>query len=203
MTRFIIVRHGYSENNKEKKFTGHIDVNLDEIGYRQAEDVKNYVLSNYKVDKVYSSDLKRAYETVKPIAVQLNLPLVKMAEFREINVGKWQGMTFDDVAKNYPNEFGSVANRTDSFRYPGGESVGEMKERFISAIDKIAEENENKTIVIGTHGGAVRLFVNHFEKSERESIAIPNGSITVFTYDKGNVKFEKIGFCEHLSDVTK
>lgn len=203
MTRFIIVRHGYSENNKEKKFTGHIDVNLDKIGYSQAEDVKNYVLSNYKIDKVYSSDLKRAFETVKPIAEHLNLPLVKMEAFREINVGKWQGMTFEDVAKEYPNEFGNVANRTDSFRYPGGESIGEMKERFISALDKIAEENENKTVVIGTHGGAVRLLVSHFEKNERESIAIPNGSITVLTYEKENVKFEKIGFLEHLSNVTK
>ena len=68
MVKFIIVRHGYSVFNKERRFTGHVDAPLDERGIEQAKRNAEYVIANYKIDCIYSSDLSRAYHTVKPIA---------------------------------------------------------------------------------------------------------------------------------------
>ena len=90
MIKFIIVRHGFSCGNKEKRFSGQLDVSLDEIGYSQAKSIAEYVLSNFSVDRIYSSDLSRAYDTVKPVADALGQDVVKCRELREVDVGLWR-----------------------------------------------------------------------------------------------------------------
>ena len=77
MTKFIVVRHGNSLSNIDKTFTGHIDAPLSEVGVEQAKLVSNYILSEYKVDKVFSSDLSRAVDTIKPFAQKVNLEIIK------------------------------------------------------------------------------------------------------------------------------
>lgn len=203
MTNFLLVRHGYSENNKEKKYTGYQDVDLDEVGYAQAEDVKKYVLENFSVDKVFSSDLKRACNTVKPIADNLGIDVIQRSDFKEIDVGEWQGLTFEYIQKKYPKEYQECKNATDDFCFVGGESFGELKKRFVSALEKLASENDGKTIVIGTHGGCVRACISHFKNIPIQDIETPsNGSITIVVFEKGNVTFEEIGYSEHLKNIT-
>ena len=73
MVRFVIVRHGLSIYNKERKFTGQSDIPLDEIGFEQAQNTANYILKNYKIDKIYSSDSKK-------IENKINLNIEKFTE---------------------------------------------------------------------------------------------------------------------------
>ena len=77
MTDLVILRHGYSEGNKEKRFSGQMNVPLDNVGKNQAESVAKFIADNFKVDAIYSSDLSRAYDTVKPLADKLGLEIVK------------------------------------------------------------------------------------------------------------------------------
>ena len=74
MVRFLIIRHGYSKSNKEKKFTGQMDVGLDEAGVIQAECTGKYVAEKFNVDKIYSSDLCRAYDTAEPLSEITGIP---------------------------------------------------------------------------------------------------------------------------------
>ena len=204
MTELIIIRHGYSLGNKEKRFSGQMDLPLDEVGYRQAASVARHILNNYSVDAVYASDLCRAYDTVKPIADALNLPVHACPEFREVDVGLWQGMLIEDVSRQYPDNFALYRRKPGVVRFDGGESYSDMLSRVMPAIEKIAKKNDGKTVVIGTHGGVIRVLRAAWTNVPLERIEqiphVPNASITVAEYEPRSITLKTIGYCEHLSE---
>ena len=206
MVTFIIIRHGYSMGNKEKRFSGQMDVPLDSIGFSQAKSIAEYVVENFKVDSIYSSDLCRAYETVKPIAEAFKLPIHKCRELREVNVGNWQGMLIEDVKNEFPESFELYRQNPGLSKFDGGESYADVMIRGKHAFEKIAEENEGKTIVVGTHGGVIRTLRAAWNNIPAEKIKdiphVPNASVTVAEYDKGNINWIQIGYSEHLADKT-
>lgn len=206
MVRFIIVRHGYSLGNKEKRFSGQMDVSLDDIGYSQAHSTAEYILNNFNVDSIYASDLSRAYETVKPIADELGLTVNKCKELREVDVGKWQGKLIEDVKKEFPENFELYRTNPGLSKFDGGESYADVMFRSKLALEKIEKENEGKTIVIGTHGGVIRTLRAVWSNTPLENIKdiphVPNGSVTVAEYSNGEVKLIQVGYTEHLADKT-
>ena len=159
MVKFIIARHGYSIYNKEKRFTGQIDIPLDKIGERQAELIADYVTKNFKVDAIYSSDLDRAVMTAMPTAKRLSLPITQRRDLREINEGCWQGMKFDEVRKIYSRELLEWEMSDGSVKAGGGESYNELRARMCAGLQRIAEENDGKTVLIITHGGALKALL--------------------------------------------
>ena len=100
MTTFILVRHGESMANKTKSYAGHIDIPLSEEGFLQAEAVSRYIEENFKVDAVYSSDLSRAYNTIKLFADKCNLAIEKRKELSN-------AVTIE-VTYNYDGDTGKV-----------------------------------------------------------------------------------------------
>lgn len=204
MVTFIIVRHGYSLGNKEKRFSGQMDVPLDEIGTSQAQSITKYIAENYNVDSIYSSDLLRAYETVKPLADKLCLEVNKDEKIREVDVGKWQGMLIEAVKNQFPEQFEAYRTKPGLTKFDDGESFEDVMRRGMSAFEKIAQENEGKTVVVGTHGGVIRVMRAAWDKVPLEKLSdiphVPNASISVATYDKGNIKWLQIGYDGHLND---
>ena len=204
MVKFIIVRHGLSVTNKAKTFTGQMDVPLDAAGESQAQDVSKYIAENYKVDSIYSSDLCRAVNTIKPLADLLKMEIKTMPELREVDVGGWSGMLIEDVKTKYREEFESYRQNPGVFCFPDGERYIDVTKRAKFAFEKIAKENDGKTVVVATHGGIVRTMRAVWTgKSYEEMKDIPhvqNASVTVALYDEGKVSFEKIGYCDYLID---
>ena len=204
MVTFIIIRHGYSVGNKEKRFSGQMDISLDDIGFSQAKSIAEYIVKNFKIDSIYSSDLCRAYETVKPIADALELPVHKCKSLREVNVGIWLGKLIEDVKKEFPESFELYRQNPGISKFDGGESYADVMMRSKLAFEKIAEENEGKTVLVGTHGGVIRTLRAAWDKIPLEKIKdiphVPNASVTVAQYDKGNIKWIQIGYCDHLVD---
>ncbi|MBQ2651377.1 MAG: histidine phosphatase family protein, partial [Clostridia bacterium] len=156
MTRFIILRHGLSEYNKARRFQGHLDIPLHAIGLEQAEASAKYVLEHYKVDRVYSSDLSRAAQTARPIADALGLPLELDARLREIDMGLWQGLGFEEAIARFPETERIRKECLGKLRYDGGESYGDVMARARACADEIAAQNEGKTVVLASHGGTIR-----------------------------------------------
>ena len=136
MTRLIIVRHGESETNKQKVFTGQLDIGLSEIGKKQAELVEKY-LKAYKIDKIYSSDLKRAYDTALPTAKSKGIKIQTSKNLREIYAGKWEGMSFNNIQNEYPDTYSVWRNDIGKAVCDGGESVKELKERVEKEVSRI------------------------------------------------------------------
>ena len=104
-TILYIVRHGFSLANAGKVFTGHTNVGLSELGLKQASHITEY-FEDKKVDVIYASDLDRAYDTVKGVADNKNLEIIKSKNLREIFAGEWEGKTFSELMEKYPEECG-------------------------------------------------------------------------------------------------
>ena len=149
------MRHGESEGNAARLFTGHIDSPLTENGRRQALVVAE-TLAAVKVDRVIASDLSRARETAEAIAARHGLPVETFRELREIDLGEMAGKSFED-AHAHPswNEDGFV-------EWPGGESLDAVFDRAFGLLGRIVQESQGKTIVVVGHGGVTRILVSHF-----------------------------------------
>jgi broad specificity phosphatase PhoE len=172
------VRHGESEGNAARVFTGHVDSPLTETGRRQAEAVAD-ALAKVGLDRVVSSDLSRARDTAAAIASRHRLPVETYRELREIDLGEMAGRSFDD-ARAHPdwNEDGFV-------QWPGGESLDAVFDRAFGLVGRIVAESPGRTIAIVGHGGVTRILVSHFlgllPKLERTRAA--NANITKVTTD--------------------
>lgn len=187
------MRHGESEGNAARIFTGHLDSPLTEAGRRQAEAVAD-ALAKVHVDRVVSSDLSRARETAAAIASRHGLPVETFRELREIDLGEMAGRSFDD-ARAHPdwNEDGFV-------RWPGGESLDAVFDRAFALVERVVGESPGKTIVIVGHGGVTRILVSHFlgllPKLERTRAA--NTNITKVITDGSNYTVEQLFDGAHL-----
>lgn len=184
--RLILLRHGYSAFNKLACLTGQFDAPLDAVGHEQAEKASEYILQNFVVDKIYSSDLCRAVNTAKPISDALGLPIIKSAALRELDLGKWQGMKISEVGEKYPDVY-PLCVTDSSVPFGGAESYDDLIKRASDEIKRIATENNGKNVLVATHGGFIRALLFAFGYQNAKSVFdiehITNCSVTVIDYD--------------------
>lgn len=187
MTTLILVRHGESEANRQGIFAGQINPDLQNKGLKQAELTAKYIADNYKVDKIYSSDLQRAYKTALCIADILNLEVIPEQNLREINGGNWEGVKFDDLVYEYADEYSMWLNHIGHSGCVGGETVKQLGDRIMNALTRIAQDNKGKTIVIATHSTPIRAaqsIIRSGTLDEMENIPwVSNASVTIFEYN--------------------
>lgn len=206
MTTVIFVRHGESMANKDNKFAGsRTDAALQERGLRQAELMAEYVAENYEIGNVYTSDLQRAYITGKCVADKFGLEVTVREELREIDGGNWEGVTFDDMGRLYPEEFRLWVTDYGHSGCPGGESVSQLAERIMAAATQIAEENPGKTVLIATHASPVRVMQGLVQNGNLENMnRIPwasNASLTVMEYDRGSWRCTASSLDSYLGEL--
>lgn len=205
MTKLLLIRHGESQANRNKIFAGHYDTDLQDTGVLQAQLTAQYIAENFNVDKVYASDLKRAFKTGKALADATNTELIATAELREINAGKWEGMVFDEIPKVYTKDFDMWYTDIGNARCTDGESVAELGERIMGILTKIASENEGKTIGIATHATPIRVMQTLVQTGDLNDMAnvpwVSNASVSVFNYDSGIWSVESISIDEHLGNI--
>ena len=205
MTTLIFIRHGESEANHNHFFAGQIDPDLQEKGLEQAKLTARYIADNYKVDKIYSSDLIRAYKTARCLNDIIDSEIIVQRALREIHAGKWEGLKFEELFEIYPDEFGVWRNDISKAVCPEGESVEKMGERVMKAFTKIAEENDGKVIAIATHATPIRAFLSTVKCGSfnmmQELGWVSNASVTVAEYDKGEWTLVLESEDEHLNTL--
>ncbi len=196
MTKLIIVRHGQSEGNLLHRFAGQTDVPLTELGKKQAEKVTEY-LKDEQIDLVISSDLKRAYDTVAPSAEIRGITVITNKNLREINVGKWEYLTYDEIDRHYGEQWRLWKENMSKCEPEGGESLADMKKRIVNEINKIALKNDGKTVLIGTHATPIRIMETVWRHMPFEAIRdlewVKNASVTRVNYNPDGT-FELISF---------
>ncbi len=202
MVKLIIIRHGFSVTNEQGRFAGRTDVPLNEIGKRQAEQCARYVSENYKIDRIYSSDLMRAYDTAKPLSSLTGLEITVKEDLREMYVGEWEGMLISDIRRIYPEQFEKWKRNDEDFRYNGGESLKEALIRAERVFDGIIKENDGKTVAVTTHGGLIQVIIDEWSKQNgiTETAIVPNASISVAECDGGKIRLVTVGYDGHLTD---
>jgi len=206
MTTLLLIRHGESQANLDEVWAGaEFDSPLTETGRKQALKTAEYVFENFKVDKVYSSDLMRAYNTGKPIADKFSIPIVADEELREIYSGDWERVGFDELKKNYAKSF-EVWHKDIGHAQPdNGEKVSELQKRFCDEVEKIAKENDGKTVVITTHSTPIRAFQCKYRKNSLDEMKdipwVSNASVTVVEYRDGKYTFKAIGVDDFMGEI--
>ncbi len=187
-TQIYLIRHGQSVGNLHKTFLGHTDLDLTELGHRQAENVAEF-LKDLKVDVIYSSDLMRAYNTAVHTAEVKGMEITKSQNLREIYAGEWEGRTFEELRTVYAESFGHWVEDIGTSRCDGGESALELQKRISEEVTKIAEENQGKTVLIFTHATVIRVFKAFCDNCTPETIKdVPwaaNASVSHFEYRDG------------------
>ena len=204
MTTMLVIRHGQSISNLEGIFTGNMDLALTDIGHRQAQITADHILQNYHVDAVYSSDLRRAFDTGRAVAEPLGIDLVTDRRLREIYAGDWEGRTFDELTAHYPNY---MVFRTDigNCTTDGGETVAQLSQRVLEAFMEIGEANPGKTVVIATHATPIRAIQCHCQGkpvSQMKDIPwVTNASITTVIYEDHKLRLQEVGHDAHLGKI--
>lgn len=194
MTRLILVRHGQSEANLLGIGAGQLDYPLTELGRAQAEAVADALTERESIDRIYSSDLRRAIDTAKPTAERLGLPIQTDRRLREIDTGEWAGLSFTVRAERFPEEVRRLREDYSHMRFPGGEAIPEVYRRVVCCITEILERNDGKCILITAHAGSLRTFaayVHGFAEDEvgRSPAGGENASIQIYDYDAKQKQF--------------
>ncbi len=159
-TKIVLLRHGKTDWNVSGRFQGFSDVPLNSLGRVQAEQVAP-ALAEYDFDVIYASTLSRAVETARPVAELLGLPIRTDERLKEINTGEWEGLTITEVDKLDPEFRPALRAGRDHRRSPTGETAEETGVRAAEGLRDIAAKNEGRTILVVSHGLAIRSGLAH------------------------------------------
>ncbi len=206
MTRVILVRHGYSMANLESRFAGQrYNADLSQKGHEQAQKTADYIAENYKIDKIYSSDLSRAFQTAEHIAKRLGMDIIKEEGVREIYAGEWEGLKFDEIDEKYQKEYHIWKNDIGNAGCTDGETTAELSRRVIAALEKIATENHGKTVLVATHATPIRAAMcawQGMELCDMKNIKwVSNASVTEAVYENGIFRLVRVGEDSHLDEL--
>ncbi len=151
VTRVVLIRHGRTVWNREERFRGQTDIPLDDFGERQAEATARYVASRWPVVAVYASPLRRTMQTATAIAKAQGLTVQPMAHLRDINFGEWQGQLAAEVAQKYPEMFRAWRDAPHTVQFPGGERLGDVRQRVTAALAEVAARHAGETVALVSH----------------------------------------------------
>ena len=194
MTKIYIIRHAQSEGNREKTFQGLENTPLSAKGEIQLETLQRF-FADIPLNKIYTSPLLRATQTAQAVRGKQTCPIEKQEKLIELNMGLWQGHTYNEVKLQFPRRFKNWEKHLWLLHTPKGESVFHLSKRVRHCFQQIIKENENQTVAIVSHGCAIRTLMCHIENRplyQLNRIPLPgNASVIGVKYEKG--KF--VQFC--------
>ncbi|WP_029551382.1 phosphoserine phosphatase PspA [Thermocrinis jamiesonii] len=158
MVKLFLVRHAESEWNPVGRYQGLLDPELSERGRVQAKLLAS-AFEKEKIDVIYSSPLKRTYQTAVEIASKHNLEVIKEKRIIEIDHGVWSGMLVDEVKEKYPEDFRRWLEEPHKVKFEGGESLEEVHERVREFLKFVKENHQNQTVVAVSHTVPIRAML--------------------------------------------
>lgn len=157
MGRLLLIRHGETAWNAERRWQGQTDVPLADAGRAQATALAGRLaLRALSPVAIYSSDLRRAWETATPVAEAFDLDPIAAPAWREINLGSWSGSTVEQIRERFPVEWQRITAGEDLPR-GGGETLATFSRRVTESLEEIAARHSRATALVVTHGGAIRV----------------------------------------------
>ena len=194
MTTLILARHGETDWNRENRFQGHADPPLNDLGREQSAELAAR-LAGERIARVYTSPLRRASETAEIVARELGLEVEHLEGLREIDVGAWSGLTRDEVAVRFPDEYALWLDRAPH-GYGEGETYDELAARVVPALRSLADRHPSETVLVVTHGGPSRVMQAHaagidYHEARRRETVLANCAVCRFAVEDGD--FRRIG----------
>jgi alpha-ribazole phosphatase len=160
-----LIRHGATVGNEEKRYKGSIDVPMSDCGVGQIKRSTEFIqttLRGSSLSAVYTSPLSRALKSAEILAEPFGLTPVIIPDLRERHFGRWEGMTFNEIREQYPDEFAAWAKNPLKHSPRGGESTLAVRDRAIGALELILmHHGGDDKIAIAAHGGVNRVILCH------------------------------------------
>ncbi len=160
-TTLYLVRHGATDANEQRPYVlqgATMDHSLSETGKQQANYVGQF-LSTFSIDVVYASPMKRAVETAQAIAKHHSLEVNTKEKLVEVDVGQWEGMNWDDIMSQNPEEYKNFMADPSVHSYLEGETYGDVLVRAKPVIEDLLEQHAGQTIVVVAHNVVNRVII--------------------------------------------
>jgi broad specificity phosphatase PhoE len=152
------MRHGEVVNGHERRYNGHIDIDITQNGVEQMHRLAQ-TLSGKSIATVYSSDLIRSVKGAEIISRGLKTSFTPFRELRERSVGAWEGLTVEEIKERFPNEYTLWRADLMNYRPPGGECLLDVQNRVLPFYKKLVAEHPEQEIAMLLHGGVNRVIL--------------------------------------------
>lgn len=185
MTKTLyILRHGETDWNKAKRFQGHSNIDLNDLGREQAAALQD-ILAHVQPEIIVSSDLSRAHNTAKIAAQKLlldkpNTQIITTPLLREAHLGDVEGLERETISERYGADFIEkwFDPNVQDFSFPRGESKSAHLSRLLRSISDLLDAHSHLSrFAISTHGGSVHRLIHFCENRPQERLFVSNGSL--------------------------
>jgi broad specificity phosphatase PhoE len=202
MTRVLLIRHGETSWNRERRWQGHADPPLSEDGIRQSARLAAHLRTKrIPIATVYSSDLRRASSTARQLASALEVDLVCDPAWREIDVGLWTGLSREEIKERFGEDWKKIAKGADLPR-GGGETFALFSTRVLGALTALTDRHPRESVAVVTHGGVVRALLLHVLglpwTRMREVEAVGNTAVSEIVWDRARWSIVRRTHSPHL-----
>jgi probable phosphoglycerate mutase len=189
VTEILLIRHGETDWNVEKRLQGHSDIPLNSEGMRQAAALGR-VLRDEPLDAIFASDLQRARDTAQAIATPRGMALQIDRDLRERCYGAFEGLIHSEINERFPVDFVAWKQRDLDVRYPDGkyraETLREFAARAMACVSRLASRKDYRRIAVVTHGGVLDTLhrqANSIGYEHPRSFEVLNASINRLKWD--------------------
>ncbi len=202
MTLLYIVRHGETDYNLSGRYQGQSDLPMNETGLLQTEALARR-FAKIKLDVIYTSDVARAQTCARRIA-GARTTVVLEPRLREIDVGRVQGLTDEEIARREPTFWAAYQQDRDRTPFPGGESSADVQRRVLEAFRTIHERYPDGHVGVVTHGGPINMVVADvlgLPLPERRRLVPDNCGLTVVEWSGEDRRVRSFNDVGHLADA--
>jgi len=203
MTKVLLIRHGETHFNIQKRFQGFMDSPLTEKGIAQAK-LLSERLKNTHIDVIYTSSLGRAVETAALIKGDKDIKIIENDNLREMNLDRMEGYTTDELMISHKEQYHNFWNDPDKFIPDGGETFEELRERISKEISKIVKKHRGQTIAIVSHTVAIKSYIGYIDNLPIAQLWNPpflhQTSLTVIDYEEGKGSISMYADISHLTE---
>jgi broad specificity phosphatase PhoE len=159
MTKIILVRHGHVDWIAPERFRGRAELDLSDLGRRQAQALANYTANTWRLDAIYTSPLGRCRDTSAAIAAPFRLEPQVADGLCDIDYGQWQGMTREQATERWPHETELWFRAPHLAAIPGGETLPALLSRAVAALREILRAHPSGTVVLVGHESVNRVLL--------------------------------------------
>ncbi|MCI0547415.1 MAG: histidine phosphatase family protein [Candidatus Rokubacteria bacterium] len=181
MRRLLLARHGQSVSNAVRRFQGAHDVPLSELGEAQARALGT-ALRRRRLARVYTSPLLRARHTAELAVAELAVPVVPLADLRELSLGEWEGCTVEEIQAQTGNPYARWVRDPVACSPPGAEPLPEVQRRVVQVMADIAHRHRpDEDVLVVCHGGVISAYLAHclgLALSSLWRLTVANGSLS-------------------------
>jgi alpha-ribazole phosphatase len=156
--RLYLVRHGEVVREGQGKFLGFTDLGLSLRGKKQIQTLAEYI-RGVSLDQAYASDLLRARDSAGIICKDRIIKPNVCPAFREMNMGEWDGKSWEEIKKTYPEAKPRFFSDLKKFHFPGGENWSQFRNRVLKGIKILLKVDQGKDILLVAHAGVNRIIL--------------------------------------------